>query len=40
MQKYKKMLETSREIYEFVNNGGKKLKDGQSIKAVKEAEAK
>ena len=33
------MLETSREIYEFVYNGGRKLKDGLSIKAVKEAEA-
>ena len=33
------MLETSREIYEFVYNGGRKLKDGLSIKAVKETEA-
>ncbi len=39
MLKYTKMLETSREIYEFVYNGGRKLKDGLSIKAVKEAEA-
>ena len=38
MEKYKKMLETSKEVYEFVSGGGKKLKDGKSIKAAKEAE--
>ena len=28
MEKYKKMLETSKEVYEFISGGGKKLKDG------------
>jgi len=28
MDKYKKMLETSKEIYEFLSGGSKKLKDG------------
>ena len=35
MQKYAKMLETSREIYEFFNLG-KKIKDGATVRQTKE----